>query len=164
MPSLPSLIFRTPQEDDLSLIAADMRDMDRLECEAFNLPPLLGLQASASSSVMRWTLERDGQPVGMLGVSATSIFARDARPWLLGATPLQEERRRFLTLARTKLAEIELVFPRLWNLIHRDNAVSQRWLTRLGFVVEPEVVHVGEQPMQYFHKGFPECASIPSQP
>jgi hypothetical protein len=71
------------------------------------------------------------------GVAAVSIAAGVGAPWMLGTNSLDASQRALVSITRPCLARMLNVFPELRNWVHAANTTSVRWLTRIGFRVEP---------------------------
>ena len=145
--------FRPARLTDVGPIARRMREIDRIECAAVGLTPKAALRAGLRWSDLVWTGTINDKPEAMFGVVVTALVMGEGRPWFLGTDAARSNARAFLEIAPAYLAMIEAAAPNLSNHVHRDNAASIRWLRRLGFVVEPEVVQIGTEPMRYFWKG-----------
>lgn len=159
--------FRPARWGDVNAIARRMRTIDAEECRIAGYTPKGALVAGYRQSDMLWTGTVDQRPEAMFGVVCTSLLTGEGRPWMLGTETARANARAFLTLAPAFLAQIEELCPRLENYVHRDNAASIRWLRRLGFVVEPELLHIGTAPVLRFWRAPPPCAgphsSLPSE-
>lgn len=158
-----AIAFRPARILDIGPIARRMREIDRIECAAAGLTPKAALRQGARWSDMLWTGTINDQPEAMFGIVVTSYLTGEGRPWFLGTDAARRSARAFLEIAPAYLAQMEELTPHLENHVHRDNIASIRWLARLGFVVEPEVVQIGGQPMLRFWKA-PACAGPHSSP
>lgn len=150
------LAFRPPRYGDIAAIWPRLREIEALELSATGRSPKDGLRISLRVSVMAWTVTVDGRAEGAFGVAPVSLLSGIGRPWFLGTEDLKFQRRAWLAQGRRHLAAMETAFPLLENIVHRDNILSIRWLERLGFAVDDELVHVGGHPFRRFTKGFPE--------
>lgn len=60
-------------------------------------------------------------------------------PWLIASNLLYAHKRIFVTEAKTRLAELEQMFPVMINMVHSENYAAIRWLKSLGFDISPAV-------------------------
>lgn len=148
-----SLSIRTARATDAKIIAATIRTIDEIECRAHGRSPRRAM-LNGMRLGMAWTVTRDGFPIAMFGVAAVSLLDGHGRPWLLGSTALDGERRRWLTLGRKWVRLMRAQYPRLDNWIAQENVASRLWLAHLGFDFDPEIVHIGDVPFRRFHLGF----------
>ena len=138
---------------DVAHLARNMRPWDVRECAAFGYSPEKALRHSLTSSALAWTARLDGNPIAMFGAASVSIIDGTGRPWMLGTEAIYRQGRVLLRLAPVYVGLMAERYPRMDNLIHRDNARGLRLLRRLGFQVEPEARDVGGEPMVRFYKG-----------
>lgn len=148
------IAFRPPQPGDAEAIAADMRDIDAVECRSWGHAPLDAVRAGLAGSIEPEVAVGLHGPVCALGIIPVSVLDGLARPWLLGTRETPRHARVLLTAAPPRVAVWQAQYPRLENWVHRDNAASIRWLKFLGFAVEDELVHIGAEPFRRFTKGF----------
>lgn len=135
---------------DIPALAAGMRPWDVRECAAQGYTPAKALRYSLSGSLMAWTAHLDGTPIAMFGAAAVSLIDGTGRPWMLGTEAIYRQGRALVRLAPGYVGLMRERFPRMDNLIHRDNERALRLLRRLGFQVEPEARDVGGEPMVRF--------------
>lgn len=149
-----NVTIRGLRPGDIARVARDILPIEKLECEAHGQSPKSALRLGAQGSPIVGVADVAGKAEAIFGVSPVSTIEGIGRPWMLGTQRLRAERRAFLIVGPAVIAQIERYFPRLENYVHADNGGSIRWLARLGFVVERELVHVGGEPFRRFHKGF----------
>jgi hypothetical protein len=147
-----TLTIRPAVYGDIHRIAARMSAIDRLEVEAGGSTPKDALRRGLKCSVMCWTGLVDDRPEAMFGLVMASALTGEGVPWLLGTDAARRQARAFLAIAPAYVRAMEQITPILSNHVHRDNAASIRWLTRLGFTIEAETVDIGGQPMRRFFK------------
>lgn len=91
----------------------------------------------------------------LLGVAPVDLMGDLGVIWLVGTTALD---RHPLDMHRNALRYIRHVrqfYPRLFNYVDARNAPSIRWLSRLGFTIDPPVPFgVQGRPFHRFHLGF----------
>lgn len=152
---------RKPEPNDAALIGARLRAVDARECAAFGHsgPEAVALGIRASTTC--WVAVGSHRPLAAFGVTPISLLDGLGRPWFLGTDEVRACWRDLLRLGPSYLATLERHFPRLENWVAQDNHASIRWLTRLGFAVDGELVDIGGLSMRRFTKGLTECA-IPS--
>ena len=130
-------------------IAANMRQADQKEVMASHgHSPELALQSSLNHSVLAWTCLVRNKPAFMWGVCPTQgVLGLEGSPWLLGTNQIFEVRRDFLRCCPCYVDKMQAVFPKLWNYVHADNKVSQRWLKWCGFKIaqKPELYGVNNE-------------------
>lgn len=131
-----------------------MAEIDKLECRVFGHSPWQALHAGVVKSARAWTAEVDGEPEAIFGVAPLNWTTGKGSPWLLGTDGARKVQRAFLTEAPKYLEEIEQMFPRLANMVSAKNTAALRWLPRLGFVIDQQVVLIRGEPMLHFRKGF----------
>lgn len=144
---------RAPRGSDILYLAKRLAAIDALECAVYGHTPRQGLELMSAGSVMAWTAHDDGRPVAMFGVTPLSVLDRTGLPWLLGSTEARRHHRAFVELGRGYVQQMQAEFSRLENRVHAANLASIRWLTRLGFTVEPEPLYVRGEPMLTFWRG-----------
>lgn len=135
---------------DIPALARGMRPWDVRECTVFGFTPERALRYSLSGSLMAWTARLDGEPIAMFGAASVSLIEGTGRPWMLGTEAIYQQGRALIRLAPGYVAMMRERFPRMDNLIHRDNDRALRLLRRLGFQIEPEARDVGGEPMVRF--------------
>jgi len=140
-------------EEDVETVAANMRAVEVNECRAFGRSPVEALRRGLKSSRVCRAARLNGEPVAVYGLLITSLMGGVGSPWMLGTDEIARRGRSLMRIARATIAEWQVVTPLLSNNVHAENAVSIRWLTRLGFTVEPKVFDIGGEPMRRFWKG-----------
>lgn len=144
--------YRAASPADTLRIARDMREIEVLECQSAGLAPRQALRLGLAASSIAWTATIDGKPEAMFGVVPVSVILGEGRPWMLSTYRAARAARHLLADPWPFLEHVHALFPVLANKVHAHNVASIRWLTRLGFVVEPELVHIGDQPFRRFHR------------
>lgn len=115
-------------------IGENLREADREEIMAM-LPgdPVEIVVQSALASTVGWImLDRDGDPVGILGAAPQGVEGVGV-PWLVGTPDIQKE---FVALARQTVPHVDIMleaFPVLTNHIDARNDMSLDWLLWAGF-------------------------------
>lgn len=116
-------------------IATRMRAIDRYECAVFGHSPKEALRQGLMGASMAWTVMIDGRPEAMFGVGTISMFDARGRPWLLMTDKGTKSRRALVRLGRIYTEAMQRHYALLENWVAADNAVTIRWLSRLGYAV-----------------------------
>lgn len=156
--------FRRPQRGDVARIARDMAAIDIAECAAFGYGPKAALRSALAASAYAFTGCVDDRAEALFGLSPVSMLEGHGHPWFLGTERARAGSREFLTIAPALLADLAKLYPRMDGWVAARNARAIRWLRRLGFVLDGEMVQSRGETMLRFHKGFVICASPPSPP
>lgn len=138
---------------DINRIANRMREVDRLECAAVGHTPKQALVEGLRSSTLCWTAWRGDRPVAMFGVAPISMIEGRGAAWFLGTDEVWLGARHLIRWGPAFVDGMQRQFPTLENAVAADNAPAIRLLTRLGFVLEDEVMVVGDLPMRRFSRG-----------
>ena len=147
--------IRPAGNEDLTLLASQMRDIDRLEVEAMTGRDAASALMQFAPSSRRMTAGyADDRLVAVWGVSAPTLLSADATPWLLATDAIgdRDVRRTFLRLSRQEMERLVDGYRRLWNWVHADNAIAIRWLKWLGFQFPGAKSTVRGEPFLYFQK------------
>lgn len=116
-------------------IATRMRDIDRLECYAFDHTPKEALRTGLMGAALAWTVKIDGRPEAMFGVNTISLIEGRGRVWLLMTDVAARQHRALVRLGARYTEAIHEHYSVLENLVHANNARSIRWLARLGYAI-----------------------------
>lgn len=131
--------------EHIPAIAENMREADAREVWASHRhSPLEALENSLARSELAWTCLISGVPAFMWGVARQgSMISRTGAPWLLGTDLFfkaqRQLHREFLRQCPAYVAWMQARFPRLENVVHAENRLSQRWLKWCGFTLEKDV-------------------------
>ena len=97
-----------------------------------------------------FTILAYGVPCAIFGVAGSGEDELTGHPWMLGTD-------RTLSIARDLIVQtpywvefLSRIYPRLTNLVSKENTVSLRWLARMGFEFG-EDVDVNGTPFVEFH-------------
>lgn len=124
-------------------LAATMRDMDRLECEAMGHAPAEALALGLSRSMWAMTAMVDDEPVAMLGVAPRSMIEGVGIPWMLGSDVIYSGARELVAYGPSIIAEMERTFPKLVNMVAAANSRAISFLRHWGWRISSERVAVG---------------------
>ena len=128
-----NVVFRPPTDADVKAIAANMRAMDRLECEIMGEHSAEGALRAGIRHGDTLTVEINGEPVAMFGLAQYSILDDEAAPWLLGVEGMERYARVLLTHTKPILARMLGSCEALANYVHADNRNAIRFLRWCGF-------------------------------
>jgi hypothetical protein len=123
-------------------LAATMRRADVEELAALGYAPLPAIEVSMVTSRDVWAGKADGRVMCIFGVSTATVLSDEAFPWLLTAQDMPRHAKIFLRLNRDYIAAIKTQYRLLWGLVCETNTTSIRWLSWLGFSVEPEAIRL----------------------
>ena len=143
--------------EDARYISANLRQADRLECEALTgAPPEIILpQLVGKPGVITW--EVDGVPVLMGGVDPS--IPKVGVAWMTTTNDIIKHRYKFLRLCRPMLAKLHKDYPILTNMVDARNTLHIRWLKWLGFVFTRKIEKWGAHgvPFIEFARLEPSC-------
>lgn len=122
-------------------LAANMRAIDRRECEAMGRSPKEALRGGLRCSLSAFTAMDGTKPVAMLGVVPLSLLNGNGVVWMLGTDTVFQCGRQLVRDGRLIVGEWLNTFSRLENLVASENAKALRLLKAWGFVIDdkPEV-------------------------
>ncbi|WP_223621175.1 hypothetical protein [Lysobacter sp. ESA13C] len=134
---MSALTFHPPTPARLDYIAERLRAADRVELAV--TAPGRAVAEVLHDSVLssRWSIvaEVDGVASIAYGVAPTADPLIGS-PWLLATDDLRKVRREFIERCRGEVRLMQQKFLVLTNEVHRDNALSIRWLEWLGFTID----------------------------
>ena len=119
---------------DALYIAKNLRDEDRLECDALvALPPEIVVPACATSPHC-WTFHSgDGEPVGIFGCDPIEGAPDIGKVWMCSTPKILQHKIEFLRGCAPTIADMHEIFPILTNHVDARNALHINWLRWLGF-------------------------------
>lgn len=123
-------------------IANRMRSADVIECRAMGFTPKAALRMALRSSSICVTAKVGGLPEAMFGMVVISALSGEGSPWMLGTEAIYDHPREMLRGAPPILAAMLDSTPRLSNLVAVENARAIRFLRRLGFSFQEEVIMI----------------------
>ena len=124
-------------------LARNLNPADRAEIEAASGadPYLVILNGMRVSPDTRTGLA-DGKVVCMFGcVPPRSLFQYAATPWLLGTPLIKKHARRFLLESRVYFEQMKQQHKLLVNYVDVRHTDAQRWLSWMGFTLDPPKPH-----------------------
>lgn len=127
-------VYRSPTQEDIEHVAANMRDVDVLEVAASGgRTPLLALVDSVNESTVSLTAVFDGVPVALFGFVYDEISDK-AAVWMLCTHDVYKHRSTFLRESVRILNGWLPLAEELYNFVAVDNDITRRWLKLAGFV------------------------------
>jgi hypothetical protein len=131
----PIIVPATPRH--AQLLACALRPADAMElARSTDMAPVAALEFAIAGSLQAWAWEVDGGVGALFGVCGEMIGAQ-ARPWLLTTAAVLRHPRMFWHHSRAIVALMRKSYPLLVGYCDAEYAMSLRWLTRLGFQVDP---------------------------
>jgi hypothetical protein len=127
------ITLRAATAADAQDVACRLRAQDMAELMALKVDPLQGVLTSFEESTWCEVIERNGRPAAIFGVCPSKTDQRLGVPWMVGTQDMERVGSFFVRGCRPMLERTLNTFPALANVTHRDNSVSRRWLTWLGF-------------------------------
>lgn len=124
---------------DTALLGSRLRAADVEEIRAASgLAPAEALRRSYDFSTHVWAVrDIDGGPIALWGVGPLSLVEGRGCPWLLAADPFEALGHDIARLSRPLLAGVRDHYPQLENRVDARHARAVRWLSWLGFTIDP---------------------------
>lgn len=144
-------------------IAARMRNIDRMETEAFGRSPKQALRLGIRGSTIALTAKVDGRPEAMMGLVPVDLLSGKGTPWFLGTDEVYRHGREMIAWGPQILAQMLAVTPHLENHVASINSKAIRLLRAWGFAVEREANSIGGVDFFRFHMGREECVPTPHE-
>ena len=118
-----------------------LREEDVMELAALGLDPRGSVRASIRGVKAGWAFTADGEPWAIMGVSEPppgfGFPPRAGVVGLLGTPDIYKYRLYFFKETKRLLHELKQNYSFLENWVHARNALSLKWLARLGFAIRP---------------------------
>jgi hypothetical protein len=133
---MAAILIRQATQADFAFVAEHLREADAIEVrEAHHSDP-----GNIVRNGWRWggwkkAVIADGHPVVLYGV-APSSRANCGIPWMLATDGIFSIHRAMLVKSRHEVERMQQKYEVLMNQVHRDNAVSIKWLQWLGFEID----------------------------
>ena len=136
---MPQVTFTSPTPADVNELVENMRAQDVAEVLAAGHDDIRKQVVDGiRRSTMCWACRVDGKLAAIFGMAPFGGLLSDTGvPWLLGTPEVPRHRRILARVARPYIARMLAQTPRLMNVVHADNTVAVRWLTRMGFKLAP---------------------------
>ena len=124
---------------DAACLAPRLRAADIEEIRAASgLEPAEALDRSFDLSTHVWAVrDHGGRPIALWGVGPLSLVEGRGCPWLLAADAFEALGSDIGRLSRPLLAMMRDLYPRLENHVDARHIKAVRWLSWLGFTIEP---------------------------
>lgn len=134
--------MRAVRAGDIETIAADLRlaDIEEIHGSLGHRNCLRVMLAGAEMSSMLWTIEVDGEPAGLFGVTPALDIGV---PWMLGTPALERAPKQLTKLGRRYVHLMSDKYATLLNYVDARSLKSVYWLARLGFTVSTETEPYG---------------------
>ena len=125
--------------EDVGCLGHRLRVADVEEIRAASgLAPDAALRRSYSFSTHVWAVRTlSGQPIALWGVGPLSLVAGRGCPWVLAADAFEALGSDVARLSRPLLADMRDHYPYLENRVDARHARAVRWLSWLGFTIDP---------------------------
>lgn len=148
---------RKAQIEDVETIANDIRLMDRLEYETAHGVSDADMRVPIfdgyihSDPCYTWH-DEDNRAIAMFGVTPLNLEEGVGGIWLLGSNRTSDPNyvRTFIKGCKPFVEEVCKDYTYVFNFVHKDNALHQRWLRWLGFTLTP--MDEEEAPLCHFLK------------
>lgn len=130
----------------------DLRDEDRAECERYGRGSAeQALEASIRSSPAATFRDDDGTILAIFGVSSSEDGS--LHPWMVSGRAVSQHRRALVGVGRYVVERLRQCAGPVYNFISKDAHSARRFITSLGFVIQPQ-----PGPFDLFYL---PCASTP---
>lgn len=124
---------RASLNTDWKTLAPRLREADQIELSAHNTTAEVALGMGYHFSKPCLTIEHEGEPIGMFGVTPVEGMREVGRVWLLGSDEIADIRYQFLRESKQWLRMISEDYDMLCNVVHAGNTLHHRWLRFLEF-------------------------------
>lgn len=140
---MAKLIVRRTREGDIEAVAANLRnaDIEEIHGSTGHRDCLAVIQSGVETSVLLWTIEVDGEPAGLFGV--TPVAENIGTPWMLGTPALERAPKQLTRLGRAYVHLMSDKYATLLNYVDARSLKSVYWLARLGFTVQKQTEPYG---------------------
>jgi hypothetical protein len=113
-----------------------MRQVDIEECGAYGLSPYEGVMEGFSKSDCK-SVFVDGVLTAIFGIFPDPTRARNGIIWLLGTDNIKLFSKEFLRNSKEEFKKLLTPYETASNYILKANTIHIRWVSWLGFLVEP---------------------------
>lgn len=134
--------MRGVRDGDIEAIAADLRnaDIEEIHGSTGHRDCLAVMRQGAELSTLLWTIEVDGEPAGLFGVTPADDIGV---PWMLGTPALERAPKQLTKLGRAYVTLMSDKYATLLNYVDARSLKSVYWLACLGFTVQKETEPYG---------------------
>jgi len=137
------LVIGPASRSDADSLGVRLRVADIEEIRAASgLAPLDALRRSYDFSTHVWAVRDPGcqqiaAPIALWGVGPLSLIEGRGCPWLLASDAFEQLGLDIARLSRPLVAGMRNLYPRLENRIDARHTKAVRWLSWLGFAIDP---------------------------
>lgn len=137
------LVIDHASRSDVDSLGMRLRGADIEEIRAASgLAPTEALRRSYDFSTHVWAVRaRNGQsiapPIALWGIGPLSLVEGKGCPWLLASDAFETFGPDIARLSRPLLARMRNLYPRLENRVDARHTRAVRWLSWLGFAIDP---------------------------
>jgi len=141
------LVIGPASRSDADSLGERLRVADIEEIRAASgLAPLEALRRSYDFSTHVWAVRDPGgqqiaatiaPPIALWGVGPLSLIEGRGCPWLLASDAFEQLGPDIARLSRPLVAGMRNLYPRLENRIDARHTKAVRWLSWLGFAIDP---------------------------
>lgn len=132
--------YRVAVEEDIDVVAQDMREADRKEVEASGgFSPREALLASYRASQPCYAATLDDRATALFGVSPVDDDIGVI--WMLGTNDITDHPVTFMRWSRTVVPMLIRPYRMVCNLVDKRNTVHVKWILKMGFSLIREVDH-----------------------
>lgn len=134
------LVIDRASRSDAESLGAHLRAADIEEIRAASgLAPCEALRRSYDFSTHVWAVrgQRIAPPIALWGVAPLSLIDGKGCPWLLASDSFEPLGLDIARLSRPLLAEMRNLYPQLENRVDARHTRAVRWLSWLGFAIDP---------------------------
>lgn len=133
------IVIGPASRSDADILGLRLRAADIEEIRAGSgLAPTEALRRSYDFSTHVWAVrDLGGQPIALWGVGPLSLIQGRGCPWLLASDAFEQLGLDIARLSRPLVAGIRDLYPRLENHVDARHAKAVRWLSWLGFTIDP---------------------------
>ena len=146
-------ILRPSILSDVSVVAENMRkeDVNEVKAQSGACPKGGLLYAYLMSKPCLTTVSRHGHLMSMGGVVPSA--EKTGRIWLLGSQSMFDDsidKRWFLRSSKKTLAEMQKLYPLLFNVVDARNEVHVKWISWLGFTFIKKHLNWGPESRMFY--------------
>jgi len=147
------IVVRESTQADVEYLKDKLRTSDVQEIWASHRhTPEMALNASLASTLCL-TIDDNGVPVGMFGVTGLTVLGDEGLVWFLSSDRLKLLKIRFLRNCK-KFVELMLdYYPMLYNVVDCRNTESIMWLKFIGAKFG-DTMNIGEDNMPFMYFSF----------
>jgi len=135
-------LVRDSVKEDIEKLKDHLRESDVIEIwNSHHLIPEDALEISFEDSELCLTIEKNGIPIGMFGITPPTLLADTASVWLLATQELETLNKSFVKESKGFIEMFLARYPTLENYIDANNIKSFIWLKRCGAKIDPPALY-----------------------